>query len=200
MAAIIATVWTEIKPILGPLIQAGVVLLVGRYTLLYQRRQVTTAEQKLTLDLHDKRYKALTSFTEELWEEVLAVLYESDEGKAPFLHLPEAQRRSRSHYWKLQELSWLFADDVMFYVTKLHEHHEAILGIVNRLRHELQEDNATEMTADLNWHNDSFNYALTRVNEVARDYLFVGTIKGKAEPAHAFSLDELEARKRPDTY
>lgn len=189
--------WSEIKPILGPLIQAGVVLVVGTFTVVFQLRQARTAERKLFTDLHDKRYKALSSFTNELLELVLQALDEEDDSH-PLSRALEAsttlearQRRSRALANKMEELTWLYGADVMLHVTRMHEHAEKILGILDRLRHKLESDNKVQLVDDINWNNQQMYDALGAINEAARHYLYVGHIRLKTPRIRPFTMDEL---------
>lgn len=190
-----AALWSEVRPILGPLIQAAVVLMVGAWTIWFQLRQARTAERKLFADLHDKRYKALSGFTHEVIEIVLAALDESDD--QPPRNILDEQARFRGQAAKLEELSWLFGGDVIFYVEQMRMRMEEILGILNMLRHKLSDDNQVELVENLNLNKDALYGALSHVNDAARHYLYVGHIKTRAPSMPAFTMDELNAQFRP---
>lgn len=187
--------WAEIKPILGPLIQAGVVLMVGAWTIWYQLRQARTAERKLFADLHDKRYTALSGFTNEIVEMVRTILDQDDD--RPPNHINVEQARSRGHAAQMEELTWLFGSDVIFHLTQMHERAEEIMGTINRLRHNLDSDDKVRLVESLNRNNEAMYGALGRVNEAARHYLYVGHIKTQAPAMPAFTLDQLKAHEHP---
>lgn len=187
--------WSEVKPILGPLIQAFVVLMVGVWTIWFQLRQARTAERKLFADLHDKRYKSLSGITHEVIETVLAALDESDD--QPPRNIIDEQARSRAQSAKFEELTWLFGSDVIFHVEQMRMRMEAILGILDRLRHKLTSDNQVELVENLNQNKDALYGALSHVNDAARHYLYVGHIKTRAPFMPAFTMSELNAQFRP---
>ena len=187
-----AALWSEVKPILGPLIQAVVVLMVGAWTIWFQLRQARTAERKLFTDLHDKRYKALSGFTHEIIETALTALDESDD--QPPRSILDEQARSREQSAKFEELNWLFGDDVIFHVEQMRMRSEEILSILNRLRHKLASDNQVELVQNLNIHKDHLYGALSHVNDAARHYLYVGHIKTRAPPMPAFTMGELNGQ------
>lgn len=190
-----SALWSEVKPILGPLIQAAVVFMVGAWTIWFQLRQARTAERKLFADLHNKRYKALSGFTNEVIEIVLAALDESDD-QSPRDILGE-HCFFRGQAAKLEELTWLFGDDVMFYVEQVRLRMEEILHILDRLRHNLSSDNQVELVESLNRKKDAFYGALSHLNNTARHYLYVGHIKTRAPLIPAFTIGELNAQFHP---
>lgn len=193
-----AAIWPELRPILGPLIQAAVVLIVGYFTLRYQARQAKTAEQKLFTELHDKRYKALTAFTHDVTELVLEVIYSDDTTTPPF-NMQERQRQSRLMFARMQELEWLFGDDVMTHVQRMYGRAEMILNLVNQLRHQLKEDDKVAVVDAINEHNDDLYDALGHITMTARQYLYVGDIKAKPaakESATHIHIPELPSAKK----
>lgn len=172
-----ATFWTEVKPIIGPLLQAIVVLAVGYYTIGFQRRQAKTAERKLFADIHDKRYKALTSFIHDVREEALNALNADDAASTP-MGANELQRRGREMSARMQELGWLFGSDLMQELNEFRIHATGILTTINRVRHNLTEDqNSTVLVDTINDHVTKMYQAMAGVVIVARNYLYVGSIK-----------------------
>lgn len=188
--------WTEIKPVLGPLVQAAVVLVVGAFTVWFQLKQARTAERKLFADIHDKRYQAISSFTRDITELVLDTLAENDADHQPPGSIVSSHQRSRTLFAQMQELTWLFGNDVMLPVTKMHGHAEQILATINRIRHQLKSDNPVTLVEDINWHNDNMYLALGQINEASRHYLYVGHIKMKAPRMPAFTTKELSIKPR----
>lgn len=195
--------WTEIKPILGPLIQALVVLLVGAFTVFFQLRQAKTAERKLLTDLHDKRYEALSSFTRDVTEMVLDILYDDDTITPP-TDLMEQQQKSRQMFARMQQLEWLYGDDVMAHVARMYDRAEMIQSFTNRLRHHLKDDDDVDIINAINEHNDDLYNALDCVNIAAHRYLYVGNIRfNKVEAAgprvfRVPKLSSLEKLKQQD--
>ncbi|MBB3349460.1 hypothetical protein [Sphingomonas sp. BK069] len=187
--------WTEIRPIFGPLIQAAVVLIVGVWTIWFQLRQARTAERKLFTDLHDKRFKALSNFTRDIMDMVLTVLAE-DDNRPPQSPLEE-QARSRDLSARLEQLAWLFGSDVIFHLTQMLEHAERIMSTVSRLRHKLDSDDGVQLVQSLNVNNEALHAALASVNEAARHYLYVGHIRAQAPPSPAFTPEQLKGHTPP---
>ncbi len=192
------TIWTEIKPILGPLIQAAVVLIVGIFTLIFQRRQARVAERKLFTDLHDKRYRALTSFTHDITELVLEVI-KSNDSTTPPMDAEDRQRQSRQMFARMQELEWLFGSDVMSQVNRMHDRAETILNLANQLRHQFKTDDKVAVVEAINEHNNDLYDALGHISFAARHYLYVGNIKINApdkEDATVVHVPQLPSAKR----
>ncbi len=186
------SLWTEIKPILGPLIQAGVVLIVGAFTVWFQLRQARTAERKLFADIHDKRYKALSAFTRDVTDLAWQLLYEEQVAVEGEPSLPEkAKAKWRALNGQVQELTWLFGSDVMIEVVRMQDHTEKMLDAVLRFEHRLKSDNPVELVDQINVHNELFNNAVGRLNEASRHYLYVGHIKAKVPFIRGFTTDEL---------
>lgn len=104
-------IWQEFKPIVGPLIQAIVVLIVGIATWFYQYQQSQTAKLKLFADIHDKRYRAITAFMAALDK----TTFDLSQIKEPESRIGQNEifinnnsERSRL----IQEVVWLFGPDV----------------------------------------------------------------------------------------
>ena len=190
-----SALWSEFKPILGPLIQAAVVLMVGAWTIWFQLRQARTAERKLFADLHDKRYKALSGFTREVIEVVLAALDEPDD--QPPRNILDKHAFFRRQAAEMEELTWLFGGDVLFYVEQMRLRMEEILHILDRLRHKLSGENQVQLVENLNLKNDALYAALSHMNDAARHYLYVGHIKTRAPTLPAFTSGELNAQFHP---
>jgi len=188
--------WAEIKPILGPLIQAGVVLIVGTFTVWFQLRQARTAERKLFADIHDKRYRALTAFTHDVTELVQKLLYEEMPEDAAPMAINKTSAQFRALNVQVQELSWLFGSDVMIEVTRMHEHTEIILDSIIRLEHRLSSDNPVALTDTINKHNTLMNNAHGRLIEASRHYLYVGHIKARVPSIRGFTIKELMNPRR----
>ncbi|SEJ83287.1 hypothetical protein SAMN05428950_103393 [Sphingomonas sp. OV641] len=191
----ITALWAEIKPILGPLIQALVVLVVGAFTIWFQLRQARTAERKLFSDLHDKRFRALHDFTHELDESVREKLDEDDSAH-PSINVRAEHSRSRARSARIHEIAWLFGDDVVLPAAKMNEHAEAIINQVHRIRHKLKSDNPVKLVDDINWNNHQMYAAWGALNDAARHYLYVGHIKMRIPPLPAYTLKELHLGKR----
>lgn len=173
-------IWMEVKPILGPLIQALVVLAVGIFTIKFQLRQANTAERKLFTDIHDKRYKALTSFTRDVEEMVLEAIGTDDAITSP-TSVDVRLGQQRVLYARMQELEWLFGEDLMVKVSAFYNQAQGILNLIDRLRHNLSEDDAVALTTQINVHNDAMYDALAAIAFEARSYLYVGNIKTNAK-------------------
>ncbi len=184
--------WAEIKSVIVPLTQLVIALGVGAFTVWFQLRQARTAERKLFADIHDKRYKALTAFTQNINALVLKVLYEDDgEPSGSETANMSPQERFRATHRQIEELGWLFGDDVMLEAARMQHHAECILDNALKIDHHLESSDDVRFVNNINEHNRLFMHSTGLLDQAARNYLYVGHIRLKAPHFTGFTTKQL---------
>lgn len=181
------TIWTEIKPILGPLIQAAVVLIVGTATVIFQLSQAKTARNKLFTDLHDKRYKSLSGIQGLLNDQVRR-RFVSD--VMPARDRDESMGDLKAIQLAKDEVNWLFGEDVRFHVERLVDVVEQLYAMDARRIDDQTVGQYTDRKREL-----FANYwsAYGKLDEAARKYLYVGDIYRQASPAVFYKLQDIRS-------